>query len=581
MALSGSFTGTTNNQYIQPKITWSATQDIAGNFSTVTATLTYSRTNSGYTTEGKWSGSITINGTTTNYSTSNTIFITQNSNTVAMSATVKVPHDNDGKKSVYISCTGGMISSSVTLKTTTCASNITLNQIPRQATLTSAPAFTDLDNPTIKYSNPAGSAVSGLDACISFTGAKDDIPYRAISKTGNSYTFSLTETERNTLRNATPTGTRDVIFYVRTIIGGKTFYSTSTKKLTIRETDKTKPSVTMTATLNNGSLPITFAEVYIQGKSRLDITLSAQGKYKASISSYSASVGGDSYSGSSFTTNAIAKSGEVDVIGYAKDSRGFTGSASKKISVLAYSKPLVIPIGNENAILCYRSDGNGVRVGNSTSVWVKAKRSYYSLSGNNKCMLQWRRKLISEATWNGSIWKALITDKDTTDEYNGLISEVFELNKSYSIQIRAVDDIGEYDIKEFEIPTQDVALHLGAGGKKASFGTYCNDLPDYTLYSDWLSIFDKGILGSLLNHNVTDVLEFPKDCIDGITPIIINSSTNKNNLPAGDYAYSVGIVHKRAADQYNVILVDYVSGKIAINVHLSGTWTGWKYITPQ
>ena len=38
---------------------------------------------------------------------------------------------------------------------------------------------------------------------------------------------------------------------------------------------------------------------------------------------------------------------------------------------------------------------------------------------------------------------------------------------------------------------------------------------------------------------------------------------NKTNLPAGDYAYSVGIVHKRAEDQYNVILVDYVSGKIA------------------
>jgi hypothetical protein len=458
-----------------------------------------------------------------------------------------------------------------------------LDNIPRQATLTEAPDFTDLDNPKITFSNPAGNAVSGLDACISLTGAKDDIPYRAISKTGNSYTFSLTEAERDILRNATPTGTRDVIFFVRTIISGKNFYSTSTKKLTIRETDKTRPSIAMDITLNNGSLSSKFANMYIQGKSRLDITLSAQGKYGASINSYSASVGGDSYSGSSFTTRTIAKSGDVDVIGYAKDSRGFTGSASKKISVAAYSKPLVIPIGSENAILCYRSDGNGVRIGNSTSVWIKAKRSYYNLSGKNGCALHWRRRLITEA-WNDSVhkWQELIEEGNTfTDEYNGLIGEVFELNKSYAVQIRAVDDIGEYDIKEFEIPTQDVALHLGAGGKKASFGTYCNDLPDYTLYSDWLSIFDKGILGSLLNHNVTDVLEFPKDCIDGITPIIINSSTNKANLPAGDYAYSVGIVHKRAEDQYNVILVDYVSGKIAINVHLSGTWTGWKYITPQ
>ena len=126
-------------------------------------------------------------------------------------------------------------------------------------------------------------------------------------------------------------------------------------------------------------------------------------------------------------------------------------------------------------------------------------------------------------------------------------------------------------------------MHLGKGGKTVSVGTYCNGLPDYRFYSDWEGQFDKGLWGTSRNFNVTDVLAFPatEDCIDGITPIIINDSTRKDNLPSGNYAYSVGIVHKRTYDQYNVILVDYVTGKIAINVHLSGTWTGWKYITPQ
>ena len=511
MALSGSFTGTTNNQYIQPKITWSATQNTDDNYSVVTATLSYSRTNSGYTTSGKWSGSITINGETESYSTTDEIVITQNSNTVAMSATVTVPHNEDGKKSINISCTGGITDESVSLKSTYCSSDITLDPIPRNATITYAPDFTDLDNPTITYSNPAGNAVTHLDACISLTGAKDDIPYRAISKTGTSYTFNLTEAERNTLRNATTTGTREVSFFVRTIIGEQYFYYSTIKRLTIRETDNTKPSVTMTATLNNGNLPSKFAGMYIQGKSRLTIELSAQAKYGASIKSFSASAGyqffNATYAASNtsasptnatktFTTDVIEQSGSIDVQGSAKDTREFTGTTSQKITVLEYSKPLVVPIGNENSILCYRSDGNGVRVGGSTSVWVKAKRSYYNLSGKNTCALQWRRKLITDA-WDDRthLWSDLVSSADTTtDEYNALIpGVVFDKKQSYSVQIRAIDTIGEYDIKTFEIPTQDVALHMGKGGKNVAIGTYCDYSEEYTFYSEWKAIFGGGV----------------------------------------------------------------------------------------
>ena len=62
MALSGNFSGSTGNQYIRLDIYWSAAQSQDGNYSDVTATLYYSRTNSGYTTSGTWSGGITIDG---------------------------------------------------------------------------------------------------------------------------------------------------------------------------------------------------------------------------------------------------------------------------------------------------------------------------------------------------------------------------------------------------------------------------------------------------------------------------------------------------------------------------------------
>ena len=73
--------------------------------------------------------------------------------------------------------------------------------------------------------------------------------------------------------------------------------------------------------------------------------------------------------------------------------------------------------------------------------------------------------------------------------HSGIPSAVFDLKNSYTVQIRAIDDVGEYDIKTFEIPTQDVALHLGAGGKNVSIGTYCDYSKEYTFYSEWDAIF--------------------------------------------------------------------------------------------
>ena len=58
MALNGIFYGTTNNSKVKPCIQWSAVQNLKGNYSDVTATLCYSRTNKGYTTMGTWEGSL-------------------------------------------------------------------------------------------------------------------------------------------------------------------------------------------------------------------------------------------------------------------------------------------------------------------------------------------------------------------------------------------------------------------------------------------------------------------------------------------------------------------------------------------
>ena len=244
MALNGNFTGSSSNQYVQPKITWSATQNIGENYSDVTATLTYSRTNSGYKTYGTWSGGITINGT--RVSGSKHVSITQNSNTEALTATVRVYHDTDGSKSITISADGGI--SGTSFSSTSCSATVTLDTIPRHATLVSAPDFTDEDSPTIEFNNPAGSAAN-VRFCISFDGSKDDIRYRSLpnpNATSGTYTFNFTQAELDTLYAGTVYGStkRKVLFYVVSTIGSETKHSILEREFTVTDCEPTlEPTV--------------------------------------------------------------------------------------------------------------------------------------------------------------------------------------------------------------------------------------------------------------------------------------------------------------------------------------------------
>lgn len=428
------------------------------------------------------------------------------------SGTITVDHDDYGNKSFWVQI-DVMIYDGVPRAY---GGTWTLDNIPRQATITSASSFTSNGNPpTVYYSNLAGNNVTSLEICIADDRAWGAYTvYRPVEKNGTSYTF--TQDDIDVMLNLTR-NTLNFTFVLRTYIGGVYLYSASdVLTFTMVEDDTTKPSVNLEVTLNNSSLPSKFADMYIQGKSRLDVSLSAEGKYGATITSYSTTVDGKTYNSTSFTTDVISTSGNVEVKGYAKDTRGFTGEASHPIDVTPYSKPLVVPVGSDTAISCYRSDGNGARVGNSTSVWIKAKMTFYSIGGKNSCVLQWRRKPLSTG-WNDSDhpWTKLTTDS----EYNALLAGVvFDKTQSYSVQIRAIDDIGEYDLKTFEIPTEDVALHLGKGGKNVSVGTYCDYSEAHTFFSEWKAIFDNDVVvggNILIGENKTTLRDYILSIMNG------------------------------------------------------------------
>lgn len=413
-------------------------------------------------------------------------------------------HDADGKKTFNISAFTGWLYENNNYSAA--ASSHTLTQIPRGASLTGAVDFNEADNPKITYSNPAGDAVT-LEACISLTGAADDIKYRKV--TGTSYTFPLTDAERKLLLNNTPGTSRRVHFYLRTTVGGSTFHSSLEKTFTV--TENTKPDVWMKAFLAASSIPSpVFNDVYIQGKSRVYVEATAEASTGATISSRYVTIERKTYYSEEFTSDVIQGSGTVTITLSATDSRGFTNSVSKNITVTPYAKPTVEPIDGNKEVLCYRwRDGKKDNTGEV--VYVAAKMVYSSFGGKNPCQMEWRRKLATEI-WDDDEhkWEGLLGKNDSATAYNNLLQTLeddgFDTDKAYTIQIRVKDDLGEEGISTFDIPTRDVALHLGIGGKNVSVGSYCDYSEPYTFHSEWKAIFDKEVIigGQVVANHVVE-----------------------------------------------------------------------------
>ena len=350
MATSSNFS--TSNQYIKYRIVVTENSyNITNNTSEVNVKVDAWRTNSGYTTSGSGTCYCTIDGTKYSQSITNDQKITQNSHTVLFNRTVTIAHNADGSKTISVSA----YIDHARFSSNSQGFNVALTTIPRQANIVSAPDFYDTDNPTITYSNPAGniSAITSLQACISLTGAQADVPYRDISKTGTSYTFNLTQAERNTLLAATPnSNTLSVRFIIRTVLSGQTYYSTVIKTMTVKNANPTitgssyqdTNSTTTAITQNNQQI--------IQGQSTVSFSFSSLAALKyatltkvevtVNAVTVSSNLSGSSVSNKTVSFGTINSSSNLAASVKLTDSRGNTTTQSLNITMLAWSLPTAL-----------------------------------------------------------------------------------------------------------------------------------------------------------------------------------------------------------------------------------------------
>ena len=314
--------------------------------------------------------------------------------------------------------------------------NTTLTPIPRQATITEAPDFTDIQNLTVKYNNSAGSAVSSLQMCIALTSSSAEsnpaIAYRDVSKTGSSYTFNFTDAEREVLRASTPNAnSRNVWVYIKTVIAGVTYYSYKIAKLTIVNANPLVNSVEYEDTDAQTTLITNNPLIIIRNKSHLAITVGNIWSYKsATLVSMTTTINGvtktTSLSGTHMTNvlvdfGAINVSSNTNATIVVTDSRGNTVTYTLPITVWDWVTPSAIY--------------NIYRLSNFyTESKILVDANYSSLDGNNTIDIKYRIKKHEDANWG-----TYVTIQDNT-EYDFNADNLY----AWDVQIVVTDRLGSY-----------------------------------------------------------------------------------------------------------------------------------------
>ena len=257
-------------------------------------------------------------------------------------------------------------------------------------------------------------------------------------------TITLTATQRTTLLSTMASiKSFDMTFELKTYSGTTQIGSASTKTATVQTTEANSGptmgafsfcdsrSATVAVTGNN--------QYFIQGYSYLQVTpATATAKNGASIVKYAATCNGVTVSntdGAALSLGAITKSGSLDVVVTATDSRGYPVSYTQKITVLAYAKPKIkeLTLRRTNDI-----EAEMQLVFNGSISSVKPA----SVENNSLLYVRYRYKPTSDTSYSSytSILTS-VTKSGTSFSFSNLELCSLDANTSYDFHLQIRDQL--------------------------------------------------------------------------------------------------------------------------------------------
>lgn len=455
--IMGSYSGGTT---YQPYLSWSISQSIANNRSTMSVTfgMYKAKANSQSYNINSRTITIVVNGATYSRSAG---FDFRNAavgsyNDMFTISNINISHNADGSKSVSMSATH---STGISLGTGTVSGTAVLLDIPRATTPSLSDSIVNLGD-TITITTSAASSSFRHTLRYKFGSMTGTIA----SKVASSVKWTIPKNFANVI-TTTNRGAGEVICET---FNGSTSLGTKSVPFTafIPDTAEFRPSIEasdITVSDTNSALYSKFGG-HVQNKSRLNISVSGVATaYGSAITRYEISVSGKSYIGSQVTTDTLTQSGTLAVSCTVTDSRGRTSSASKNITVYPYTAPQI------TAYTVYRSNASGEADESGEYATLYMAYSIASVDGKNDRQY---RILYKRSTDESYTTAESGTAQTSYEGIHTLSGVTFSIDYQWDIRL----EIWDYFTSSNHIAwtqtldTEEVILDFNSSGKGFAIG---------------------------------------------------------------------------------------------------------------
>ena len=420
--------GSTANENISSRMVCSSKAYTDGNYSLVSVSGRLSRKNTGYTTSGTGTFYLEIDGK--KYENTGYYEITYNSDTAVITVkNIKVSHSADGSKKITVKFYGSM--PDTTLTSISCSGTFTLDNIPRESEV----------SVNVTQAKAGDTITVSLDRAVNtYT---HDITFKlgnrseTVTGVGESTKWTIPKSWQDQF----PSASSSTLTITAVTKSGSTSIGTTSTTVKVLPSVDAAPS--LTAAVEGINL---YWDLYIRTKSKAKITLTAGGKYGASISKYKISGGGFSGTTNPYTTGYLLQDGDITFTCTATDSRGLTTTVPIKINVQAYDPPSILRPE------VHRTDESGTETINGAYIYAKATRGYSSCDGNNTA------SMVVQYKESGGTYGSRVALEDGTVAILG--DGLIESNKFYVAKITVSDYFGTVS-QEFQIYTDEYRAAFG------------------------------------------------------------------------------------------------------------------------
>lgn len=305
------------------------------------------------------------------------------------SGTATVGHNADGSKTVAVSASFNNADRGTYLPTTgSCSGSLKLTTIPR-ATVPSVDKPSLDCGSVIKFTGTSASSNFSHKLYSSWNGEEKLIATLDKGSTAVSYSYTIpTSWEKNM-----PNTTSAIATFILETLNGNTVIGRKSINAAVQVRSGIVPTVGNPTIEDTNSISKAMG-LYVQSQSCIKFTIPTSGNQGSTITSVSTKFNGQTYSGSTFTTQAIQNSGTLTYTITVTDSRGRTATKSGSVNVVAYNPPSLTNVSAKRS-----NSGYAVDESSGTYALLHFKVGFTSLSNKNVTSFYIQYRASGASSW--------------------------------------------------------------------------------------------------------------------------------------------------------------------------------------